>query len=321
LTARGTGRHSKAVLKAGAGIEEIMEILKISAAEGLRACNPAVPILAEELANRSTVTPWSRAPTKEQSGLQKGSSMSVPPDSSRSRRVKRAAIGLLAVLLLYLLVAYVLLPVAWKRYAHRHPAWEDAPRLTHTGNAIPGDPVNVALVGSEAEVKKVMLAAGWYPADPLTLKSCLEIAAASVLGRPDQDAPVSNLFLFGRKQDLAFEQPVGGNPRKRHHVRFWKWDQLSPDGRPVWFGAATYDKRVGLSYTTGQITHHIAPDVDAERDHLMRDLEGTGDMAEVYGVDGFHKTLEGRNGGGDPWHTDGNLSVAVLKPATPNSHP
>lgn len=230
----------------------------------------------------------------------------------RSRFLKTAAVGILALLLLYLVVAYVILPFGWIRYAHRHPAWEDAPRITHTVADIPGDPLNVALVGTEAEVKKIMLAAGWYPADPLTLKSCLEMAEAAVLKRTYDDAPVSNLFLFGRKQDLAFEQPVGDNPRKRHHVRFWKWDKLGPDDRPVWFGSATYDERVGLSHTTGEVTHHIAPDIDTERDHLIGDLEHTGDVAEVYVVDGFHKTLEGHNGGGDPWHTDGNLSVAVL---------
>jgi hypothetical protein len=60
---------------------------------------------------------------------------------------------------------------------------------------------------------------------------------------------------------------------------------------------------VGLSGTTGQITHHISPNVDAERDRLFRDIEQTGDLSEVYVVKGFHKILEGRNGGGDPWHT------------------
>jgi len=239
--------------------------------------------------------------------------MSTDPSPGRSRLVKRAAVSILALVLLYLVVAYVVLPLVWVGYAHRHPAWEDAPRITHTAADIPGDPLNVALVGTEAEVKKALLAAGWHPADPLTLKSCLEIAEASVLKRTYEDAPVSNLFLFGRKQDLAFEQPVGDNPRKRHHVRFWKWDQPGPEGRPVWFGSATYDERVGLSHTTGQITHHIASDIDAERDRLIQTLEAAGQLAGTYVVDGFHKTLSGRNGGGDPWHTDGNLAVGVLK--------
>jgi hypothetical protein len=244
------------------------------------------------------------------------SSMTTPLPHGRSRFMKRAAIGAFALLLLYLVAAYLLLPLAWIRYSHRHPAWEDTPRVTHTVADIPGDPLNIGLVGTEVEVKKIMLAAGWFPADPLTLKSCLEMAEASVLRRTYDKAPVSNLYLFGRKEDLAFEQPVGDNPRKRHHVRFWKWDKVSPDDRPVWFGSATYDERVGFSHTTGEVTHHIAPDIDTERDHLMRNLEGTGDVAEAYVVDGFHKAHEGRNGGGDPWHTDGNLSVAVLGPAT-----
>jgi len=27
----------------------------------------------------------------------------------------------------------------------------------------------------------------------------------------------------------------------------------------------------------------------------------------------FHTELEGRNGGGDPWHTDGRLAVVLLR--------
>lgn len=234
--------------------------------------------------------------------------------SKRTPRMKRAVSAVLGLMVFYLGLAYILLPAGWVRYAHRHPEWAHAPRITHTASDIPGDPLNIALVGSEKEVKKILLAAGWYPADPLTLKSCLEIAEASVLKRTYDDAPVSNLFLFGRKQDLAFEQPVGNNPRKRHHVRFWKWETPAPDGRPVWFGSGTYDERVGFSHTTGQVTHHIAPDIDAERDHLIRDLVGTGQLLEDFRVNGFHPKVRGRNGGGDPWWTDGNLAVAVIRP-------
>src|ERR1035438_8737541 len=151
----------------------------------------------------------------------------------------------------------------------------------------------------------------------------MRIAVDSVFRRPDDEAPVSDLFLFGRKQELAFEQPVGDSPRKRHHVRFWRWDKLHDD-RPVWFGSATFDERVGVSYETGQITHHIGPDVDAERDRILAELQKARQAQEVYYMDGFHKVLQGRNGGGDPWHTDGRLAVAILvrhvpMPATVNS--
>ena len=214
--------------------------------------------------------------------------------------------------LLYVAAAYLVAPLAWSRYARRHPALDDLPDVTYTGSKIPGDPLNVALIGVERDVKKIMLLAHWFPADSLTLRSCLEIAEASVLKRPYDDAPVSNLFLWNRKEDLAFEQPVGDNPRKRHHVRFWRSEKLDQEGRALWVGSATYDERVGLSHTTGQITHHIAADVDAERDHLFRDLEQTGDVAEVSVVNDFHKVREGRNGGGDPWRTDGRLFVGAI---------
>jgi hypothetical protein len=216
------------------------------------------------------------------------------------------------LVLVWLVAAYLVLPALWKRYARRHPSLDDVPRITRTGSDIPGDPLNVALVGTETELKKIMLAARWYPADPLTWRSCLDIAADTVFKRPDDEAPVSNLYLFGRKQDLAFEQPVDGNPRQRHHVRFWRTDKTDPDGRPVWVGSAVYDERVGFSRTTGQVTHVTAADVDAERDKLFHDLEGTGDLSEVQVIDGFHKELKGKNGGGDPWHTDGRLFLGVI---------
>jgi hypothetical protein len=231
------------------------------------------------------------------------------PRRSRSRAAVRLFVAGAG---LYLLTAYLLLPLLWHGYEDRHPALADAPWLTHTASGIPGDPLNVALVGTERDVHLAMLAAGWYPADPITLESSLRMATDVVFKKPFDDAPVSPLYLWGRKEDLAFEQLVGDNPRHRHHVRFWRSDKLDKDAKPLWLGAATLDKHVGLSYTTGQITHHIGPDVDAERDKVINDIQRANDLSAVYWVNGFDKELKGRNGGGDPWHTDGRLAVGVV---------
>jgi hypothetical protein len=219
-----------------------------------------------------------------------------------------------ALVVVYLAVAYWIMPAWWKHYTRKHPTFDDMPGITHTSSGIPGDPINVALVGAERELIDIMRQAKWHRADPLSLRSDLEIAEASVLKRSDESAPVSSLYLFGRKQDLAFEQQVGPDPRHRHHVRFWKSDQLDDVGRPKWLGSAVYDERVGLSRTTGQVTHVTAPNIDAERDFLFQCLRQTGELAEEYIETGFHKIREGRNGGGDPWHTDGDLYVGVIKP-------
>lgn len=235
------------------------------------------------------------------------------PAAPHNRLWKRMAGVLFVLLLFYLGVAYVIEPLWWTRYTRRHPALDSLPGITETKNGIPGDPINVALIGTKDELMAIMVAAKWYPADPLTLESCLRIAEASVLKRPYDAAPVSNLYFWGRKEDLAFEQPVGDNPRKRHHVRFWQSAKKDADGRPLWAGSAIYDEHVGLSRTTGQVTHVTAPDIDAERAYLFGDLEKTGDLAARYIIDDFHKIHSGKNGGGDPWYTDGRLFVGVIE--------
>ncbi len=222
----------------------------------------------------------------------------------------RVLLGLVAA---YLVVAYLLLPRLWRHYEHQ-PAMEEAPKITRTNAGLPGDPLNVGLVGTRAEVLDAFAAAGWRVAAALGVSSDLRIAESVLADRPDLTAPVSNLFLFGRIEDLAFEKEVGESARQRHHVRFWRDDQLGPGGKPFWIGAASFDRGVGLSHRTGQITHHIAPDLDADRNLVMSALAAAGKLTERYQVTGIGPTLNGRNAGGDRYFTDGELDVGVLVP-------
>jgi hypothetical protein len=68
-----------------------------------------------------------------------------------------------------------------------------------------------------------------------------------------------------------------------------------------------------VSHDTGQITHHIGPDIDAERDTLMKALSTAGWVADRYQIEGIGPTQDGRNGGGDRYFTDGMMDVAVLR--------
>src|SRR5262245_23655493 len=100
-------------------------------------------------------------------------------------------IGILAV---YFLVAYVLVPQFYGIRTHRHPDLRDAARLTHTGSGLPGDPLNISLVGSDEDVIGAFLAAGWRRAAALGLRSDVRIAVDTVFDKPDPNAPVSNLY-------------------------------------------------------------------------------------------------------------------------------
>jgi hypothetical protein len=218
---------------------------------------------------------------------------------------------LLAAVVVYAGIAYLVMPSLWRHYEHQ-PGLEAAPKTTTGGDGLPGDPLNIALIGSEAEVVRALLAAKWHPADPITFRTSLAIALSVLLHRPDPDAPVSSQYLWGRRQDLAFEKSVGGSARRRHHVRLWRSDELAADGRPTWLGAATFDRGVGFGHRTGEITHHIAPDVDAERDALDRDLVDAGQVTKLYRVSGVGPTLWSRNSEGDRYYTDGDMIVLVL---------
>jgi hypothetical protein len=193
-----------------------------------------------------------------------------------------------------------------------HPALARAPRVTATHDGRPGDAVNVAFIGTDEELHRVLATAGWYAADPITLRTSVRIAADVVLRKPYEHAPVSDLFLWGRQQDFAFEQPVGNSPKQRHHVRFWRSTEVDGNGEPLWLGAATYDERVEISRTTGGVTHRIGPDIDRERNKLLTDTRDSGVLDGFYWVDRFHGSRDGRNGGGDPYFTDGRLAVGVI---------
>ena len=211
----------------------------------------------------------------------------------------------------YLLLAYLLLPLLWRHY-EREPGLAALPMVTRTASGIPGDALNVGFVGSKEDALRAMHAAGWYPADPITLRTSLEIVGSVVLDRPYRDAPVSPLYYQGKKEELAFEKPAGTSADRRHHVRFWMVLEKGSDARPVWLGSVTFDRGVGFSHDTGQVTHHIAPDIDAERDLLMQDLGKAGMVENFFQISGVGPTLLGRNGEGDPYYTDGEIHIATL---------
>lgn len=234
----------------------------------------------------------------------------MPPKQKRGG-LRRALTLTLFILASYGLIAYLLLPGFWTHYEHQR-GLADMPMVTRTGQGIPGDPMNVGLVGDLGDVVCAMHAAGWYPADPITLKSSIEIVGSVLLDRPYRDAPVSNLYYLGRREDLAYEKPIGASADRRNHVRYWKVLDQGEEKRPVWLGAATQDRGVGVSKYTAAVTHHISPDLDAERALLTADLENAGMVDAKYQVTGIGPTIAGHNGGGDPYYTDGEIWVLRL---------
>ncbi|CCQ45144.1 putative uncharacterized protein yreE [Pseudarthrobacter siccitolerans] len=216
----------------------------------------------------------------------------------------------------WLILAYALLPRVHKILSSLYIPDYFIGR-TRTGDGVLGDPVNLAVVGPREELRQAMLTSGWVEADPITPASAWRTLTSTVMGRSYRSAPVSSLYVFGNKQDLAFQREIDGNPRKRHHVRFWKcpagW--RLPGGLAVdWVGAGTYDRSVGLSLFTFQITHKIADRTDEERDFIIETLRSANAVESVHIILNYSSGYHHRNGGGDAIRTDGHLPIIDLHP-------
>jgi LssY C-terminus len=219
-----------------------------------------------------------------------------------------------SVIVFWILLAYVGLPrlqeVLSKIYV---PDYFIGRSLTDVG--LLGDPINLALDGTEADIHAAMTRAGWVRADELTIRSSWGIVLSSVLRRPYPEAPVSSLFLFGQRQAFAYQQEVDGNASQRHHVRFWPVPEgfKLPGGFEVgWLAAATYDRAVGISLFTLQVTHRVDADIDIERDYVIDTVRYAEPKASLRVIKEYSNAFTTRNGGGDVVRTDGSLPILDL---------
>ncbi len=239
---------------------------------------------------------------------------------------------ILALALTYGVAAYVILPRA-VRMGLKILLRKRVPRFTITGDGLPGDPVNVVLIGTQAQLRAAFATAGWSEADPLGIASSWRMVRAFVLDKPYPTAPFSTLYLYGRGQDVGFQKAIDNSPRRRHHIRFWAlsaaraeamvgtasfWlntDRPPLDTRVCWVGAGTKDTGLSLTRLTFQITHATDSDTNTERDYIIAELRDRRVIDDV-------KTYQ--SGKPLPAHvnhyiTDGEVTVASLAPAAPGA--
>ena len=196
---------------------------------------------------------------------------------------------ILAVGVTYGIAAYIILPRAI-RVGLKILQRKRVPSYTVTGDGLPGDPVNIALVGTLQQLRVAFASLGWSEADRLSLASSWGMIRAFVFNSPYPTAPFSTLYLFGRGQDIGFQKAIENSPRKRHHIRFWAlniaraqdtwgaadfWlntERPSDSERALWVGAGTRDTGLSLTRLSFQITHATDSDANEEREYIIGEL-------------------------------------------------
>jgi len=172
-----------------------------------------------------------------------------------------------------------------------------------------GDPLNIAVIGSPSDIYYSFIRAGWDETETVRLASGLKMAASLVTGGEYRYSPVSDLFVFSRSQDVAF-QKARSNINERNHLRLWM-TSVRFEGEPVWIGQISRD--IGIRFTKKTITtHKIDPDVDETREYLIENLaynQVLEKFAYIGGVGEAAIDAPRANLTGDPFFTDGRRAV------------
>lgn len=218
------------------------------------------------------------------------------------------------IFILWVFTAYITLPRIHRFLTKRYLPNYYVGRV-RSGSGLLADPINLVFFGREKDIHASFESAKWTIADPLTISTVARAAYATLLNRKYVNAPVGNMYLFGRKQDFAYQLQVGNSPKVRHHIRFWEvpknW-RLPGGHKAQWLAAATYDRSVGIKLFTLQIDHMIATNIDEERDYIIDSLKDANAIESMEVIKHFTDAYHDHNNGGDTINTDGSLPFITL---------
>lgn len=182
-------------------------------------------------------------------------------------------------------------------------------RYTETIHGERQQPLSLVVAAKDDEgLTRAFAGAGWRTADPVTARSLVKATRALIANGSYPTAPLAPFFWNGSVHTLAFERPTpAGSARERHHVRFWRTNFKTEEGRRVYVGAAGFD-----SGRTWWIFHKLRADIDTERERVVHDLLNAGAVVSSMRTI-FVEPHSGINILGDLYITDGSLYMVYLK--------
>jgi len=143
-----------------------------------------------------------------------------------------------------------------------------------------GDPLNLVIVGGLDDAFPALVRRGWSPTEQKWSGAIRQMVSAALSGKPYVNAPVSDLYLFGRPQDLAL-QKARSDIHQRNHMRLWL-SSMRYQGKPVWVGQISRDIGIRLTvHSPTFITHKIDPDVDEARTALTEDMAYSQNLLKI----------------------------------------
>ena len=184
----------------------------------------------------------------------------------------------------------------------------ELPHFSETLTGKPMEPISFIYIGSRQQIEARFSSHGWYKADASTVFNTLRALSIGLQNRQYLNAPVTPSYLNAQPENIAFQNPTRTRSlRQRHHTRLWRTNFQLSDGREIWVATASYDDRIEFAGPAKLPTHHIDPNIDAERSFILKSLEIKNSMyVQVV------KAQAGQNASGDIFFTDGKAAVVEL---------
>jgi hypothetical protein len=187
------------------------------------------------------------------------------------------------------------------------------PRRVQDLQGNPGDMVNFAIIGTQDQLQKAFVAAGWTAVDKTTQDAVVHGLLSTLSHEAYTEMPMSILYLFGRPQDFSYAR---ADPLAvaaiRHHLRVWKSTE-TVDGKPLWVGSATHDNGFEKDQRNGGVTHHIDPNIDEERDFIEQGFAAAGAITGAAYVSPSNPLKTALTATGGSFHSDGRIVVMALR--------
>jgi len=171
------------------------------------------------------------------------------------------------------------------------------------------EPMSFLIVAkNDTELAIFFKKSGWLEADYFNRNSMTRMIIAAVLNQSYPTNVMTPSFWNSKVNDFGFQKPTPKNTiRERHHVRFWKTNIFTRDGKRLYLGTASYDIRIKWL-----ITHEIDANIDAEREYLFKDLLKSNMILKYEKIQLVGKT-RGKNFAGDAFYTDGKAYFIELR--------
>jgi undecaprenyl-diphosphatase len=192
--------------------------------------------------------------------------------------------------------------------------FEHLPKISESITALPAEPINIIIVGSQEKINQAFTQSGWYFLDGPGFNSYTKIITSIIFKQAYPQTPGLPVFWDTKTSDFAYGKPTSPNSiSSREHIHFWQTDFITNDNQNIFVGTAHFDQAIQKKFGLIMPFHTTELKVDNERERIKTELESTNLIQKIEKVDLTGLMYGSKKGSGNSFLTDGQAYILYLK--------